>query len=178
MSTEPLHTAVAAFATAEGEPPLQSHTLRIALTPADLPEDGYNQHVNNARFFAFINQTFQAWSRAMDIRGGIPGEGAMMAHMAYDFLREVAVPGAVSCTLRVRKVGRSSLEQAISLWDVSGNTPVLAGRGHCVLVWVNKSSGKATPWPAQVLAKCWPGTAGLPPDSGGSPKPPDAAPAT
>ena len=177
MSTEPLPSAVAAFAPAAGEPPLQSHTLRIALTPADLPEDGYNQHVNNARLFAFINQTFQAWSRAMDIRGGIPGEGAMMAHMAYDFLREVSVPGTVSCTLRVRKVGRSSLEQAISLWDVSGKAPVLAGRGHCVLVWVNQGSGKATPWPAQVLAKCWPGTAGLPPDSSDSPKPPDPAPA-
>lgn len=47
-----------------GEPaaaPLQTLELRIELTEDDRPEDRFSHHVNNARYFAFINRTFQAW---------------------------------------------------------------------------------------------------------------------
>ena len=134
--------------------PLQQHELRITVTPGDLPEDGFSNHVNNARYFAFINRTFQSWYRAMDIRGGVPGFAAMMAHVSYDFLQEVPYPGVVLCQLRVVKVGRTSLEHAIEMWNVSAQ-PVLAGRGKVVHVWFDRAAASPAAWPAEVLAKCW-----------------------
>lgn len=135
--------------------PYQTHELRIVLTPDDMPEDRFSAHVNNARYFAFINRTFQAWYLPMGIRGGIPGFTTMMAHLSYDFLREVHVPGTVVCRIRVEKVGRTSMEHAIEMWDAGTPELRLAGRGKAVHVWVNRETGRACPWPDTILARCW-----------------------
>jgi hypothetical protein len=34
--------------------PLRTHALRIPVGDADLPDDRFSDHVNNARYFAFI----------------------------------------------------------------------------------------------------------------------------
>lgn len=134
--------------------PLKTHELRIEITPDDLPEDRFSAHVNNARYFTFINKTFHGWYVRMGIRGGTPDFSGAMAHMSYDFLREVHYPGTVLCRVTVTKVGRTSLEHAIEMWDVSSD-PCLAGRGKAIHVGVNRKTGKPTPWPAEVLARCW-----------------------
>jgi acyl-CoA thioester hydrolase len=134
---------------------LRHHELRITLTPDDQPEDRFTDHVNNARYFAFINRTFHGWYVAMGIRGGIPGFTAVMAHVAYDFLRQVHVPGEVLCRVSVVRVGNRSLEHAIEMWDMSSGTPQLAGRGRAVHVWIDRASGRSEPWPVEVLARCW-----------------------
>jgi hypothetical protein len=80
-----------------GEPaaaPLQTLELRIELTEDDRPEDRFSHHVNNARYFAFINRTFQAWYRPMGLRDPDAPFTAVMAHVSWDFLRQVMVPGA------------------------------------------------------------------------------------
>ena len=142
-------------------PPLQTHELRIDVTPDDLPEDRFSKHVNNARYFAFINRTFHGWYVKMGIR--VPGAAfsAAMAHFSYDFLRQVLYPGSVLCRISVTNVGRSSLHHAIEIWDFSGE-PLLAGRGKAVHVWIECATGKPSPWPAPVLALCVP-AAGSPP---------------
>ena len=134
--------------------PLQHFELAISITPDDLPEDRFNHHVNNARYFAFINRTFHGWYVAMGLRGRLPDFSAVMAHCEYDFLRQVNYPGQVSCRIKVARAGRTSLEHAIEIWDVTGE-PVLAGRGRAVHVGVDRASGKPIAWPASVLAQCW-----------------------
>jgi acyl-CoA thioester hydrolase len=134
---------------------LRHHELRITLTPDDQPEDRFTDHVNNARYFAFINRTFHGWYVAMGIRGGVPGQTAVMAHVSYDFLRQVHVPGEVLCRVSVARVGNRSLEHMIEMWDVSHGTPQLAGRGRAVHVWIDRASGSSVPWPREVLARCW-----------------------
>ena len=134
--------------------PFKTQELRIEITPEDI----YGPHVNLARFFAFINQTFQVWYKAFGT--GVPPEypeyGNMMVHLSYDFLREVDYPGAVLVKLRVSGVGRSSMQHAIEIYDVSeGSEPQLAGRGRSVHVWVNRTVGKGEAWPPALLAKCW-----------------------
>jgi acyl-CoA thioester hydrolase len=134
---------------------LRHHELRITLTPDDQPEDRFTDHVNNARYFAFINRTFHGWYVAMGIRGGVPGQTAVMAHVSYGFLRQVHVPGEVLCRVSVARVGNRSLEHMIEMWDVSHGTPQLAGRGRAVHVWIDRASGSSVPWPREVLARCW-----------------------
>jgi len=136
--------------------PLQVHELTIEVTEADLPEDRFSDHVNNARYFAFINRTFQGWYRAMGIRGGIPERTAVMAHLAYDFLREVHPPGRVRVRLTTVRAGRTSLEHAIEIHDLDGppGEPPLAGRGRAVHVWIDRTTGTSLPWPPELLARC------------------------
>lgn len=135
--------------------PFQTLELRIALTEDDRPEDRFSHHVNNARYFAFINRTFQRWYLAMGLRGQHPTFGVMMARCEYDFLRQVLVPGEVLCAISTVKVGRTSLEHAVAMWDVSAAEPVLAGRGRVIHVGIDRATHAPVPWPADVLAKCW-----------------------
>ena len=139
--------------------PLQTLELRIDLTEDDRPEDRFSQHVNNARYFAFINCTFHAWYVKMGIRVPHATHGAMMVNTSYDFLRQVFVPGAVMCRITVVKVGRSSMEHAVEMWDVTTSAPKLAGRGRVAHVWVERAIAKSMPWPAEFLARCWDGAA-------------------
>lgn len=136
--------------------PLQTHELRIELTDDDRPEDRFSHHVNNARYFAFINRAFHGWYVAMNIRMPDARFSAMMVNTSYDFLRQVFVPGAVLCRITVTKVGRTSMEHSVEMWDVSGD-PVLAGRGRVAHVWVERAIARPTPWPAELLARCWAG---------------------
>ena len=140
-------------------PPLLSHSLRILTGDHDLPDDRFSDHVNNARYFAFINQTFHGWYVAMGIRDGKLVQGAMMAHLAYDFLGEVKPPATVVCRIEVSRVGRSSMEHSITVEDLGvggADPPRLAGRGRSVHVWFDRRTKRSLPWPAEVLARCWP----------------------
>ena len=138
---------------------LQTHELRIEVTEDDLPEDRFSNHVNNARYFAFINRTFHGWYVAMGIRDRTQPFAAVMASTTYDFLREVHPPGAVLCRIRVDKVGRSSMEHTVEIWDVGAQAePLLAGRGRVRHVWIERAVRQSRPWPAELLSRCWDGT--------------------
>jgi acyl-CoA thioesterase FadM len=134
------------------------HALRIDVDERDLPEDRFTDHVNNARYFAFTNRCFLGWYRAMGIRGDIPGFAAFMVRLEYDFLREVKPPSVIECRIQVERVGRTSLEHSIAISDlgVDGTgSPVPVGRGRAVNVWVERATGRAVPWPRDVVARCW-----------------------
>ncbi len=139
--------------------PLRTHALRIPVGDADLPDDRFTDHVNNARYFAFINRTFHGWYVAMGIRGGIPDRTAVMARIEYDFLREVKPPGVVECRIEVVRIGRTSLEHAVEIHDLGHDgegSPRLAGRGRVVHVWVDRRNGTALPWPTELIERCRP----------------------
>ncbi|MDE2362622.1 MAG: acyl-CoA thioesterase [Hyphomicrobiales bacterium] len=141
-----------------GLPPFKKIALRIQTSEDDLPADRFSDHVNNARYFHFINLTFQRWYRDMGIRGGVPGRSAMMAHVSYDFRGEIKPPAIVECRIDVVKVGNSSLEHTIEMYDLGldGEQPArFVGRGRSIHVWVNTATRSKLTWPADVLAKCW-----------------------
>ncbi|MEI7444168.1 MAG: acyl-CoA thioesterase [Burkholderiales bacterium] len=139
--------------------PLRVHAKRIAVGDADLPDDRFSDHVNNARYFAFINLTFREWYVAMGLRGGIPDRTAVMARVEYDFLREVKPPGEIECRIEVMRVGRTSLEHAVEIVDLGRDgrdAPRLAGRGRVVHVFMDRTNGASLPWPAELIALCRP----------------------
>jgi acyl-CoA thioesterase FadM len=138
--------------------PLQIHAVRLQTGEADLPEDRFSNHVNNARYFAFINTTFQSWYRATGLRGGIPDIGAPMAHLEYDFRSEVRPPSWIECRIEVTRVGRASMEHAIEIHDLglSGDGPRrLAGQGRAVHVCLDRKTRKSCPWPSDLIARCF-----------------------
>ena len=157
MRADPNASTDRAPACARPAASLQTLELRIELTEDDRPEDRFSHHVNNARYFAFINRTFQAWYRPMGLRDPDAPFTAVMAHVNWDFLRQVMVPGAVLCRIEVVKAGRTSLEHRVEILDLGSDPPMLAGRGRVVHVGVEQASGRSTPWPADILARCWNG---------------------
>ena len=141
-------------------PPLRILAHRIEVGDADLPHDRFSDHVNNARYFAFMNATFWQWYVAMGIRERGLSHAAMMARIEYDFLREVRPPGVIECRIEVVRVGRASMTHAVEILDLGrdgSGEPVLAGRGRATHVWVDRSTRRAAPWPPALLAKCWDG---------------------
>lgn len=144
--------------------PLQIHELRIEITPGDMPEDGFSNHVNNARYFAFINRVFIDWYVKMGIRVAGATHSAMMVNTRYDFLSQVFYPGTVLCRVKVVKVGRTSMEHAVEMWDVTSERR-LAGRGSVTHVWVERAIARPQPWPPEFLAKCWDGGEGPAPQA-------------
>jgi len=157
MSTQPTGSTGPAPTGDPAAAPLQVLELRIALTEDDRPEDRFSHHVNNARSFAFINRTFQAWYRPMGLRDPDAPFTAVMGHVSWDFLRQVMVPGTVLCRIQVVKAGRTSLEHQVEILDLGSEPPAVAGRGRVVHVGVEQASGRSTPWPAEILARCWSG---------------------
>jgi len=140
------------------EPPLKTLELRIAVDEQDLPEDRYSDHVNNARYFAFINRTFQAWYRPMGLRDRNTPFAALMVRSEYDFLSEVKPPGEVMCRITVVRVGRASMAHAVEIWDLhprSQDAPVQVGRGKVIHACIDRTTRRGMPWPQDILAKCW-----------------------
>jgi len=151
LPTEPLTQSLP-------EPPLMTLELRIAVDEHDLPEDRYSDHVNNARYFAFINRTFQAWYRPMGLRDRSTAFVAAMVRSEYDFLAEVKPPGGVMCRITVVRVGRASMEHAVEMWDMQPrgqDAPALVGRGKIIHACIDRATRRAMPWPQDIVARCW-----------------------
>jgi acyl-CoA thioester hydrolase len=139
---------------------LRTLAVRRVTGEHDLPADRYNDHVNNARYFAFVNDAFQHWYVAMGVRGGMPERGMMMAHQELDFLSEIRPPAVVEVRIAVSRVGRTSMDHAIEIHDlgVGAQGPARqAARGRAVHVWVDRATRQPTPWPVELLSKCWDG---------------------
>ena len=140
------------------EPPLKTLELRITVDEQDLPEDRYSDHVNNARYFAFINRTFQAWYRPMGLRDRSTAFVAAMVRSEYDFLAEVKPPGEVVCRITVVRVGRASMEHAVEMWDMQPrgqDAPVLVGRGKVIHACIDRATRRAVPWLQEIRDRCW-----------------------
>lgn len=121
------------------------------------PEDVVGGHVNNSRYFLYVGDTFADWYAALGFTGNAgPITGPLMAHLELDFLHEMAYPGTVLCRLTVARVGRSSLEHQIEIFDAA-RPELLCTKGKSVNVWFDRDLGSTAPWPAEVLALCWRG---------------------
>ena len=154
----PAQSSAQSSAQSLSEPPLRTLELRIAVDEHDLPEDRYSDHVNNARYFAFINRTFQAWYRPMGLRDRSTAFAAPMVRSEYDFLAEVKPPGEVMCRITVVRVGRASMEHAVEMWDMQPHgrdAPVLVGRGKVIHACIDRATRRAMPWPQEIVARCW-----------------------
>ena len=140
------------------DPPLRIHRWRHRTDQDDLPDDRYARHVNNARYFHFINRCFRGWYIAMGLRN--PGHrfGAMMVRSEYDFLREVHPPSWIECEIEVVRLGRSSLEHAVRMFDLGPEAEGPAaqvGRGKVIHACFDRQSRQTTAWPAELAALCW-----------------------
>lgn len=151
-----------AQAAGPAQAPLQAYELLIQTGEHDWPEDHFSDHVNNARYFAFINACFQGWYRETGLRDRTRSHSAVMARTEWNFLREVKPPAQVRCRIEVVRVGRASLSHAVRIQDLSQppDTPRqgLAGTGQVTHVYVERATKSSAAWPTELLSTIWSGS--------------------
>lgn len=113
------------------------------------------------------NTAIARWAEAAEadlMRGvGLTGYFPVAPRVRYeaDFTSSLRPGDEVTATVRVERMGRTSLTLAFEVWGgPSGREPVLAARGRCVTVHLDEGAGTSAPWPAQWRAVLDPAAAG------------------
>jgi len=140
------------------DPPLRVHRWRHLTGDEDLPDDRYTGHVNNARYFHFINRCLRGWYIAMGLRDPNSRYGAMMVRSEYDFLHEVRPPSWIECEIEVVRLGRSSIEHSVRMFDLGPDAALerrQVGRGRVIHACFDRIARQTIEWPAELAALCW-----------------------
>jgi acyl-CoA thioester hydrolase len=130
--------------------PVIGGAFRCAIPVRWGDQDAQN-HVNNTLYFRYFEearvQLFQSAGISLpETRAGI------LAHASCDFLKPLTYPATVVVTQVLTRVGRSSMtvDTLIEREDEPG---VAYAKGSYVIVGVNASSGKSSPWTAGELSR-------------------------
>jgi acyl-CoA thioesterase FadM len=122
-------------------------------------DDIFGGHVNFARYYKFVGEAYHEWYTAVGINSGqhdriVP----FMVHGELDFLAEMHYPGQMICRLTVSRVGRSSLEHLVEIFD-AGRMDQPCARGKFVNSCRSRTTLLGEAWPEDILALCWDGGA-------------------
>ncbi len=108
-------------------------------------------HINNVVYFRLMEearvQLFLRTELALP-----PGKVPVLASASCDFLRPLYYPATPVVSLTFVKVGRASLELAVSM-ALAGEEEKPFATGRNVIVWMDTASGKSEPWPSELLVE-------------------------
>lgn len=124
-----------------------SFHLTIAVRWGDL--DAQN-HVNNTVYFRYFEEARIQLFRQAGLALGENKVG-LLAHASCDFLHPIMYPATVVVTLTLERVGRTSMELAVSLHCQEDPGRVYA-RGKNVIVGADMATGRPQPWSETELA--------------------------
>lgn len=109
-------------------------------------------HLNNVIYFRLMEEARIQWFAALGFSTLPAGEAPILAHASCDFLRPLNYPAVAVVRQEVTRVGRSSVDVAVTIEDRA--TPGLAAAtGHTVIVWYDYAAGRSAPWPDSVRAR-------------------------
>lgn len=124
-----------------------SHFTRLAVRWGDMDTLG---HVNNAKFFTYDEQARLEYFQMLE--GVVPGlwvqQGLILARLGCDFIRQLHHPATLDIGLRIRRIGRSSMETEGAMFEGEHLVAVTAG----TVVWFDYSAQKTTAVPESVKA--------------------------
>ena len=110
-------------------------------------------HVNNARYFTYIESARFAYFRESHI-GALreePDQGPVLASTRCDFRRQLHYPAEIDVGARVSRVGTTSFTMEYAIFD--HETGDLIANGEGALVWVNYDEGVPIPVPDAVKTR-------------------------
>jgi acyl-CoA thioester hydrolase len=105
------------------------------------------RHVNNARYFTFMEQARVEYVRHVGLwdGGDFDGIGFIMAEQSCTYKAQISMLQAIEVGVRTAKIGRKSFELAYSLRDRSTHEELAVGR--TVLVAFDYRSNRSIPIP-------------------------------
>lgn len=108
--------------------------------------DAFN-HVNNANFMTYLEEARIRWldgaCRPWIDDTSIP----LLAAVQMNYRLPIPYPAEVAVELFAEKIGNSSLTLGHRIVDADGR---LYADGHCVLVWIERATGRPTALPEAV----------------------------
>ncbi|TQD48231.1 acyl-CoA thioesterase [Marilutibacter aestuarii] len=114
--------------------------------------DAFN-HVNNARYLTYLEEARLRWMM------GLPGLGLdddvapVVAAAHVNYRRPIEWPGEVDIELFVERMGNTSVSIGHRI-VAARDHGVLYCDGHVVLVWIDRTTGRAAPLPDGVREAC------------------------
>ena len=124
--------------------PVRGFRIPIALRWSDL--DALN-HVNNARYFTFLEQARIEWFKAIGEPWLTDESAPLVASVTINYKRPIEYPSGVFVELIAGKPGTSSVVVGHRITAADGS---LYCDGHVVMVWVDRSSGVPTSLPPAI----------------------------
>lgn len=107
-----------------------------------------NQHVNNTRYYQYLEEARIEWLDGLGAQRRQLGQGLVLLKCTHYFLRPVDHPATVVVRLYAGEVGRSSLVLEHEMY-VKGQ-PELVGHGDVKMVWIDVESQRPVPVPDNV----------------------------
>jgi acyl-CoA thioester hydrolase len=108
-------------------------------------------HLNNTMYFRLMEEARIQWFHRIGFSTLPTGQAPILAHVSCDFLRAMTYPGVARVSQSITKVGRSSVEMALTI-ERTDEPGTHYATGRSVIVWFDYTSNKAQPWPATVRA--------------------------
>lgn len=110
--------------------------------------DAFN-HVNNANFMTFLEEArirwFESTGREWITAAYIP----LLAAVQMNYRLPIPYPSSVFIELFAERIGSTSLTLGHRIVDDADR---VHADGHCVLVWIDRSTGRPVPLPDAIRA--------------------------
>lgn len=119
--------------------------LHVAEIPVRWGDMDTNQHVNNTRYYQYLEEARIEWLDGLGAQRRQIGQGLVLVRCTHNFLRPVDHPAIVQVELYAIEVGRTSLSIGHRML-VKGHSAE-AGFGETKLVWIDVASQRPVPVP-------------------------------
>jgi acyl-CoA thioester hydrolase len=120
------------------------HELEMPILWGDMDSLG---HVNNTRYFRYMEQIRVSWAQSMGVYSNGLDEGPVIVNTFCNFYRPLVFPGQVKLRLYVANTGRTSMDTYVSIERADAPGEVFA-QGGATLVWVGLQDGRPRALPA------------------------------
>lgn len=120
------------------------------MTTRWMDNDAY-QHINNAVYYSFFDTVANNYLMehgVLDI-GKSPVIGFIVAS-SCNYRRPIAYPAKIDAAFRVNRIGTSSVEYGVAVFEADAAEP--AAFGTYTHVFVDRGSGKSVPIPLELRA--------------------------
>lgn len=108
-------------------------------------------HANNACFMTYAEEARLRWLQSLPEPWVTEDIGPLLAAVEMNYRRPVGWPETLRISLHVLRAGTSSLSIAHRIGSATDPAAHYAD-GHCVMVWVDRRSGRPTGLPAFLRA--------------------------
>ncbi|PKM05072.1 MAG: thioesterase [Gammaproteobacteria bacterium HGW-Gammaproteobacteria-6] len=127
---------------------VEKEPLYVAAIPVRWGDMDTNQHVNNTRYYQYLEEARIAWLDELGAPRRQIGQGLVLLSCTHHFRKPVDHPATVLVELHAGTVGRTSLSLEHRLF-VEGSSE-LVGYGEVKLVWIETATQRPVPVPDKV----------------------------
>lgn len=130
--------------------PVQLARVPLSVRWRDL--DAFN-HVNNAQYLSYLEEARLHWMVKLPGHGLDDDVAPVVAASHLNYRRPIAWPSELLVELFVERLGNTSVGIGHRIVDARDES-VLYCDGHVVLVWIDRSTGRAAALPEAVRETC------------------------